>query len=290
MKKYILFIVLALISVSAGAQDLYVYSVIGKVEKKVDNEWQPLRKREKLLEKDIVRVLDNSALSIMDRQNEKVYSVSKTSEKAVQDIIGGIKDKQGSVSGQLFSHMSKSLFNGEADKITHTAAGCTYRGDIIENDIAKTIFAKQKGDSIQKIDNANTDYAVAFELIGRNNNRIITNKAAVEEQAFFRIKNNSDKPLYVNVLDIDSNGEMYVCLPTDDAQTMAHLLIPPHSVVDLKEYPIEFTDPKGEDCLLLIATEVPFDLRIINQYLQMELQEPQIAYPVGLYRKNILVN
>lgn len=284
---------MAVLSMLVGvlsAQDIYVYSVIGQAERQENGQWVALQKRNQLKNDDVVRVADNSALSIIDRKAEKIYSISQTSGKKVSELIANYKGKQ-SYAANFVSHASKSLFNGGTDKISNDAAGCTYRGDIIENDIAKALIAKAKGVSMNNFNNATTDYQISFEILDRDSKQALGNEVVVDKQAIFRIKNMSDVPLYVNILDINQMNEKYVCLPIDDATTMSHLLIPANCTIDLVSYPIEFAEPKGVDNLMLIATEVPYDLRQVKKYL--EKVDPSTTtssnYPVGVYSQNITV-
>lgn len=123
-------------------------------------------KRNPLQLNDVVRVGNNSALSFIDRKAEKIYSISQNNGQKVSELIANYKGKQ-SYAANFVSHASKSLFNGGSDRISHEAAGCTYRGDIVENDIAKAILAKHKGNELGSMNNANTDYAISFSILDR---------------------------------------------------------------------------------------------------------------------------
>ena len=72
---------------------------------------------------------------------------------------------------------------------------------------------------------------------------------------------------------------------------MSHLLIPANCTIDLVSYPIEFAEPKGVDNLMLIATEIPYDLRQVKKYLE-KVDASNTAtsnYPIGVYSKKINV-
>jgi len=101
---------------------------------------------------------------------------------------------------------------------------------------------------------------------------------------FFRITNRGDIPLFVNVLDIASDGSLYDCLPIDAGGTMLHLLVPGNSTVDFRQYPMEFSEPAGTDLLVLTAYDRPFDLRRVAEALGMN--RPADASPdgVGIFR------
>lgn len=290
MKKMILTAVMSAFFGILSAQDMYVYSVIGQAEKQVNGGWQTLQKRDQLTENDIIRVADNSGLSVLDRKAEKLYSFPQTNSKKMADLIANYKGKQ-SYASNFVAHASKALFNGGTDRISHDAAGCTYRGDIIENDIAKALLFKSNGNSFQNFNNATTDYAISFEILDRNTRQSVEGSVNVDAQAIVRIKNNSDVALYVNILDINQQNEKFICLPIDDATTLSHLLIPANCTIDLNTFPIEFTEPKGLDNLILVATEVPYDLRQVKQYLEKvdgkSVQDPK--YPIGVYKRDILI-
>ena len=290
MKKSFLIALLSMLVSLVCAQDIYVYSVIGKAEKQKDCKWVALQKRDPLQLSDMIRVDNNSALSFIDRKAEKIYSISQNNGQKVSELIANYKSKQ-SYASNFVSHASKSLFNGGSDRISHEAAGCTYRGDIIENDIAKAILAKHNGSPLGSMNNAKTDYAISFSILDRRTKAELEGVVALDSQAVFRIKNNSDTPLYVNILDINKNGEKYDCLPIDDATTMSHLLIPGNCTIDLTTYPVEFSEPVGIDNLILIATEVPYDLRQVMKYFdKADASKVQSSnYPVGVYCKKIEV-
>ena len=290
MKKCFLIALLSMLVSLVCAQDIYFYSVIGKAEKQANGKWVALQKRDPLLLTDMIRVDNNSALSFIDRKAEKIYSISQNNGQKVSELIANYKSKQ-SYASNFVSHASKSLFNGGSDRISHEAAGCTYRGDIIENDIAKAILAKHNGSPLGSMNNAKTDYAISFSILDRRTKAELEGVVALDSQAVFRIKNSSDTPLYVNILDINKNGEKYDCLPIDDATTMSHLLIPGNCTIDLTTYPVEFSEPVGIDNLILIATEVPYDLRQVMKYFdKADASKVQSSnYPVGVYCKKIEV-
>lgn len=289
MKKIAITLLASLCSCLLYAQDVYVYSSTGTAEVQKGKEWVRLKKRDALSANDMVRVSQNSSLTLLDKKAEKIYAIPQSAAKQLSQLLEELKGKQQNVTAQFFNHAMKSMFNGGADRISHEAAGCTYRGDIVENDIAKSLFAKMNGNSLKGASNEKTDFAVTFELLERNGGGDIQGDAKIGAQAIFRMKNKSDKPMYVNVLDMDSNGDTYVCLPMDDAQTMSHLLIPAESTIDLVDFPIEFTEPAGQERMVLIATEEPYDLRIVNKYLKENRIKQTSTYPIGLYAKDFSV-
>ena len=88
MKRIFLTAIISTLFSMLFAQDLYVYNVIGQAEKRENGNWVSLQKRNQLKMDDVVRVADNSALSIIDRKAEKIYSIPQTnsSKKAFHNL------------------------------------------------------------------------------------------------------------------------------------------------------------------------------------------------------------
>lgn len=287
MRKLIVMMASLAISAVTMAGNIFVYAVNGTAEKKVAGKWVALAKRAELSENDIVRVNKGASLSIIDRGAEKIYATGEVAEKSVSAIIK--EQASGSASGQFVSHAVKSLFNGGTDNISHQAAGCTYRGDVVESDIAKAILSKKSEEDLRlNVDNAKSDFGIAFDLVDRTTGEVV-NSATVGREVYFRVKNNSAKMLYVNVLDVASDGQFAECLPVDDAQTLSHLLIPSNCVIDLYDYPIALTEPVGTDNLILVASEVPYDLRQVTRYLSMKNLKADSKQQIGVYGKTIAI-
>ncbi len=288
MKRLVSVASMLLMAAATFAGNLFVYSVTGSVEKKAGNAWQTLTKRAELQESDVVRVKDGASLSIIDKSAQKIYATGAVDGKS----IGSIIKEQGnasSASAQFVGHAVKSLFNGNGtDNISHSAAGCTYRGDIIESDIAKAILAKKNADEQFNVSNEKSDFGISFDLVDKKTGEIVV-AAKPGREVYFRIKNNSSKILYVNVIDIASDGQFAECLPIDDAQTLSHLLIPSNCVIDLEDFPVELTYPLGTDNLVLVACEVPYDLRQVNKFLKMPNIKADAKQQIGVYSRTIAI-
>ncbi|MCQ2191514.1 MAG: copper chaperone PCu(A)C [Paludibacteraceae bacterium] len=285
MKKWIIAALLCLCEM-AGAQNLIVYNVTGSAEKLDGSNWKALTRRETLKETDVVRVGKNSALSILDKGSSKVYALKQGEAQKVGDLIGDIRSNQNSASGKYFDHMVGSLFNGSSSTVSHNAGGCSYRGAAIENDMARTIAFKQANNSLVKISNGTSDYNVRFDVIDRNADTTLS-KVFIGKEAYFRITNNSEVDLYVNIIDVNAEGELYDCMPVDEGMTLSHLLIPAKSTIDLKDYPIAFSEPVGTDHLLLLAYPEPFDLRVVNKVLLTPGLSAAKSCKLGIYNKSV---
>ncbi len=286
MKKLIIAALLCLGEL-AGAQNLIVYNVTGTAEKQEAGAWKRLSRREVLQENDVVRVGQNSALSILNKETSKVYALKQSDAQKVSALIASIQGSQNSASGKYFDHMVGSLMNGSSSTVSHNAAGCSYRGASIENDMARAIAFKQANNSLVQISNGTSDYSVRFDVMDRKADTILNNKVYIGKEAYFRITNTSSVDLYVNIIDINAEGELYDCMPVDEGMTLSHLLIPAKSTIDLKDYPIAFAEPAGTDHLLLLAYPEPFDLRVVNKVLKTPGLTAAKGLQLGIYNKSI---
>lgn len=272
-----------------SAQNMMVYNVTGTAEKQENGAWTKLTRRAALQPTDIVRVGENSALSVLDRGTSKVYAIKQSDAKKLSDLISAVQNNQSSANAQYFDHMVSSLFNGGTATVSHNAAGCSYRGATVENDIARTLAFKKGNNALSGISNGTSDYGVKFELIDRKNGNVL-DQVYIGKEAYFRITNTSDMDLYVNILDINAEGELYDCLPVDEAMTLSHLMIPANSTVDLADHAIAFSAPAGTDHLILIAMPQPFDLREVNRMLLKPGLTGAASCQVGLYNKVVKID
>ena len=286
MKKIILGLTLCLCQISM-AENLQVFNVIGKAEVQDGNAWKPLSRRAVLKNSDVVRIDKNSSLSVLDKEKSKVYALKQSDAANVGQLIAGVANNGSNGTSKIFNHMVKSLTDGSSSQTSHNAAGCSYRGASVENDIARTLAFKQKNTSLVQINNATTDYGVKFELVDRKTDQVLPGQLYIGKEAYFRITNSSDRDLYVNVLDVNPQGELYDCLPVDEGMTMSHLLIPAGSTVDLKDHAIEFAEPAGTDHLILIAYPEPFDLRVVNKDLLKSGLTASPSCQIGVYNRAV---
>ena len=121
----------------------------------------------------------------------------------------------------------------------------------------------------------------------RKADTVLNGKVYIGKEAYFRVSNTSNVDLYVNIIDINAEGELYDCMPVDEGMTLSHLLIPANSTIDLKDYPISFAEPAGTDHLLLLAYPEPFDLRVVNKVLKTPGLTAAKSCQLGIYNKSV---
>jgi len=274
MKKILITCFLTLGSLTfAAAQNFQIASVIGKAECLRGNEWVPLTVREKISGEVMVRISEKSALSVMDKKEGKIYSLKSQPAGKLGDII----KKGPSGTNKFFVRFAEALTRGDTEKISHTA-----------NTVYKDVSYDKQIYSALKSKISRSAYPLKMCLVDAVTGSEITDSAEIGRQFFFRITNGSTTPVFVNVLDISENGDMYDCFPIDAAATMLHLMMPAESTIDFTAHAMNFTEPTGTDRLLLIGSEQPFDLRNIIRFFE-ENATTGTAGKIGLFETNINV-
>ena len=127
-----------------------------------------------------------------------------------------------------------------------------------------------------------TDYDVQFDLINCDTGLPVDNNVAAGTSCYVRVTNHSTEVLYMNVLDIDDQGNKYLVLPIDEAQTCAHLLVPPMGTVSFKADPFIFGDNPSKEVFLLMATPDPIDFSIVMNPIH---SDGNAGMRTGLLRK-----
>ena len=127
-----------------------------------------------------------------------------------------------------------------------------------------------------------TDFDVQFELIDCTTGMPLEEHIAPNTSCYLRVTNRTSELLYMNMLDIDRQGNKYLVLPMDAAATCAHLLVPAMSTVSFKKEPFVFGDEPSEETLLLMAVREPVDFSIVMDNIKTGGQS---TMRVGLNRR-----
>ncbi|NDV47511.1 hypothetical protein D0T49_10680 [Paludibacter sp. 221] len=275
MKKNLIIATLLFTCICIHAQTYHVASVNGNAYVLKNGERTTLTPREILRTTDVIEIGKNSSLAVVDKKESKLYSLKETNAEQLSKVI---KSQSKSAINKFAGRFIESLTRGDTEKISYEAT-VSYK-DMAED---LRIYTALKNAATQSA------YPVLFTMIEQSSGQTLKGEAAVGDLFFFRITNKSATPLYINILNISSDGSMYDCLPIDVGGTMLHLLVPGYSTVDLKQYPMEFTEPKGEDSFTLIAHNKPFDLRNVIQYFRLNENTSANKAFIGTYKLSTIV-
>lgn len=256
MKRLIVIIVGLILCVSIKAQ-YYVYEINGEVFIK-GTEWKSAYKTMQVQPSDLVRTNDYSSVVILDRNQNKLYSLQSSSPKSLKTLIQGQRSGGHSLLGEVAQALYNVLFksNDKSMDAYQRTIGVTYRDEDDDMLIAQALKSSQSSHG-----------NVSFRLINEYTGTAITS-AKIGEIAVVEVTNNTSKGLYINIADSDSAGNIAPILPADENNTMTHLYMPAYSVVRLKNYPVEFYEPCGTDKLVLVAYHKPFNMMNVLQLMQ----------------------
>lgn len=263
MRKLFLLFALSCFAVSLSAQHLFVLEINGTAEIKQKEKWVALVKAQALRDDDLIRTSKYGSLMILDKERGKEYAVQSTDGAKVQDLLVTQKSSVKRFAKEVVEVISDILFN-KKDKESaafQTTGGVTYRSDNADEMIASWL----KNNLNVRLEVGGSAYPISLHVIDPFTYQTI-HEVKVGDHAELMVMNDSDIPLYMNVIDVDSEGQMSVVIPKNEAEMMTTMLIPPHASVILP-YPISFFEPKGVDHLILLAYPMPFNLqRVIALY------------------------
>ena len=274
MKKLIWILLFAAVPFVCSAQNYLVYSRTGQVEYFADGEWKKLNRRDALKSTDEIRIGEKSAISIIDKKTENIYSYGQPGTVKVKSITS----KSSSAVGRYARQTLSTLVSGQTDKISYEA-NVIYR-DLSADLLLYTAFIDTSFQSA---------YKVQFQLIDEKPSQELESPT-LGTSFYFSIINNDQRPLFVNILAIDADGGVYDCLPIDEGLTMSHALIPAGSTVDLSGYPLITSDPVGRQDFILLAFDRPFDLRQIIRHLKENSPTTEIGkVKIGKVNHSIII-
>ena len=284
MKRCIFTICTNLLALCIMAQ-YYAYGINGEVQIMRNGNWQNVYSSMELQASDLVKTSEYGNLTILDRTNNKIYSIQATNAQPLEQLIQTTQRKTSRLSFEYIQGMFNKLFGREdaSTESMRTIGGVTYRGEEEERNIAEAL-----------VNSAKSLYPVSFLLID------LQTMEAVEYVRnggtyILQMNNMSDTPLYMNIIYTDEKGETSAMLPLDENQTMLHLYIPAFSNVRLTEFPLSFTPPGVINWLTLVASPMPFDLSSVIYYMQSsELQQANISastssHTVGRYNMKLRI-
>lgn len=289
--KLLSIIITALTAVAPLAAQTYtVFSVIGSTRVVQGRQAVPLEPRKQLNGKDRLIIEAESAVTLLDEKNNKMYSFASEGTQSVKDLVEKASHRAKTISRQYMSYMVKQLFSKGSRQMSHPdtymqVTATSYRSPSLDSMLLSRLSltlpqaaGKTAEEMLCSTDGAiEGDMKVRFELVSCDTGLPITGQVRPNTGGYVRVYNDTEEPLYVNVLDIDQHGSKYLVLPVDSAATCAHLLVPPMSAVAFKSEPFIFSADPARETFTLVATEEPVDFSILMNPIRPSSRKPMRA-------------
>lgn len=295
MKNRILLFLLVFFPLVATAQSYVVYSVVGSAKMQNGKQMVPLRPRKMVTTQTKIQIEEESAVTIIDEKNSKMYLFTTKGVNTIGQLISFSQTRSQNLSKQYMSYIVSQMFSSGSQKMIHpdtymqttaTAYRSTNSDSLLVNKMAELL----SGDPLHSMESRLidpkapllTDYDVQFDLIDCDTGMPVTDNVSAGTSCYVRLSNRTSEVLYMNVLDIDDQGNKFLVLPIDEALTCAHLLVPPSGTVSFKADPFIFGDTPSTETFILIATPDPVDFSIVMSPLHAE---GSAGMRTGLQRK-----
>lgn len=250
MKKTILILLAALLALSLPAQSRYsVYKVKGTVRicPKSGQEWTDAARNRELQLGDRLQLGERAAVTIFDSSNSLLYTYETPGECTVMEAVRSVRDKAGSLTGAVNAEMKRSI-EGRGGETGYGVLGATYRGQ------GEASFADSLAVSLRQLAGAGNNVRLALTLVPD------------EDATLFKIRNQSNTPVYVNVLRVQG-GELTVCLEFDGKAGSEGILIDAGAEILLEQYP--FVAQEGAR-YLAFGTVRGYDTRSLQRALRRD--------------------
>jgi hypothetical protein len=275
MINRILILLLMLMPMSAFAQSYTVYSVVGSARWHNGKAMVPLKARKVVSDQTTLQLGEESAVTVIDEKNAKMYSFTSPGVNTVGNLVKGLKGRSKNLSKQYLSYVVKQLFSDDSEKMSHPntymqATATAYRSSsndsLLLNQLGHLLGGTTTSLDSLLIDpktSVATDYDIQFDLVDCTTGMVLDGTIAPNTSCYLRVTNRTADLLYMNLLDIDKQGNKYLVLPMDAAATCAHLLVPAMSTVSFKAEPFIFGDEPSDETLVLMAVREPVDFSIV---------------------------
>ncbi len=261
MKRFLATIGAVFVAISGIAQ-LYAFSINGRAQVQRENTCHDVFVADILHEDDLLTTEEYGHIVILDRDNNKKYSIQSRLPQTVQSLIKSQGENAPTLPKEYIQRLYVHLLGYDSGENEPQALqGITYRSESIDLSIAHALVQKS---ATKRVD---------FQLLDKYTLEPVRN---VEEgqTVIFQIENHTNLPLYTNIIDRDPAGEKFVLLPVSKIDSLSDVYIPPQSIIRLPSLPVSFAPAGTSDELTLMAHTEPFNIAQVLRMAQTEMANP----------------
>lgn len=246
MRRGICFIFLMFLGLQAVAQRYQIFRCpdAAMVKHKNSSEWVHAVRRDSLTLFDLVRFPQKQFFAVLDHTSNKIYKSDCGGEMTIKELIDIARRDANSLVKQLKSE----LLNTETGKaMAYSSVGATSRGQMVFADGVEKIFCSLLGSSLrdylegdeQRIEEnfMNNDLLVMEPVTvwsGNGADEDSNPETSDDVEVYFKLENNSDRVLCVNVLMCDTlKNKLSLCYLQDPEEETGQLIIPSGAVLEI---------------------------------------------------------
>lgn len=242
MRYFSIFLLICISSASIQAAPFHIFEYEGDVKLLRNGIWVEITEKQEILYKDRIRLGNNAKLGIVDYNTRRIYYTRKTGEQNVSEIISASRKED----DRIAYNMGKTLINSTLDDNNPIVIiGGVNRGanefcnatSNIYNEIYKRLKCTQENDT-EDIDATLVTEGKTF---------------------YFKIKNNTCFPLFINIIKIpkEESEKPQLCLEVGYTKNKPYIAIGPEKETDLNQY--VFLAEETPRNYLVCASQEPFD-------------------------------
>lgn len=264
------------LTLHAKTESYIVYSVMGKVHIVENQQYQSLTKGTTLKSGQCLSFRKGSSICLINRIRQKMYACAfqGTGTKTVDEIIRSVKSPN-SLTEQYCRYLIRKMFDKSSSQ--HVMAntvmqtfGNSYRGQnedqLFVNSLLDILGRESiKGNEWLKLtaNPCNDKDSIDCNLVPIDSSFVSSDKLIPNTQYYLRIKNNSRRILFCNVLYCSPDGNNVLMLPVDSTNSCSDLLIPPYAAIDFDETKYEFDGQVSKECFVIVATDIPVNFTLL---------------------------
>lgn len=278
MKRLFLILLAASLSLGATAQ-LYVLSINGQVQIRRGNVWKDVFVSDILYETDSLQTESYGSVVIRDKKTNKNYPIQSTTPQSVKQLISKDRYKTPSLTTEFCREIDNLILGIRSLRdLFPEIGGGVYKGENTNLLVARALLSLENYSA----------YPITMKLLDGGSLQPLE-KVCVDQSFLIEITNDSDTPLFVNIIDRDETGKQEALIHVNDSCCLPGYYVPASSTIRVTSgttfYPANTTDQ-----LTLVAYPIPFYLSDVIELMNEPEKINESAFinePIGIYQMSV---
>ncbi len=271
----------------AGQANYEIFSFSGKVEVQKGTQWVPAAKLTPLSAATQIRLGAKSGIGIREAKSGLLYQWDAPGEASVIAIVSEVKKQKDGLVKQVNAYAADQLRNtaNAAQGNQLAVLGGSSRGKELQDRTDSVYFALRQAVGACREGTALRSGPLSLQCIDQGKKKPVAGGApAPGTPYYFRIANDGQAPLCVNVVRIQQEVQPQICFDLGYTYDEPFLIILPGTRLDMDQF--VFVNERNDDCrYLLFGCRASFDSKQLRQLLSSDIDAPQQerTMPLALY-------